>query len=176
MQSFTGNIDVDRDILLTLEDTDLENLCHTTSTIHQLYDNDLWYHKILQLYPDMPYLTLNVDETRALYYKLKYNQWTDIIYFVSDHPNLLNWALNQTNYHKFVEHNIWKKFNQINNNRARERKIIFKDLLIFLLNHKFWVDKEVKFKSVLLNRLNFFKENDLKNKDLYNLYLQIFND
>lgn len=40
--SFTGNRDVDHIILLSLDDVNLENVCHSSAIIHQLCNNDLY--------------------------------------------------------------------------------------------------------------------------------------
>src|SRR5687768_18524472 len=100
IDSFTGNKDVDYDILLSLDDVDLEHICHSTSVIQKLCHNDLWYRKILVSYPTLPYMNIPY---RELYYKLKYNSWTDILIYAEYNNEILtNWVINHTNYDNYV--------------------------------------------------------------------------
>ena len=72
----TGHPDVDFNILYHLPDEQLEHVCQTDRYAHSLCNDYLWFLKSRQLYPTISELKL---PWQTLYYKLKYQQWTDII-------------------------------------------------------------------------------------------------
>jgi hypothetical protein len=79
MSYLTGHPDTDLIILSQLDDLDLEYFCRTNQTIHHLcHHSDLWYIKLASTY-QFPNLYLEPQEYKTLYYKIKQNQWVDII-------------------------------------------------------------------------------------------------
>lgn len=169
VNSITGNKDVDYDILLSLNDVDLENISHVSSVIHLLCHN-LWYRKVLISYPTFPYIEIKY---RELYYKLKYNKWTDLIVYAEYMNNdiLINWIINQENYNQYVKSTILKFLKNINNHHRHHKLILITNLYTFIHNHKRQLCKNKEFKNTAIERLHYLIRETSALSELYMLYI-----
>ena len=169
VNSITGNKDVDYNILLSLDDIDMENICHASSMIRLLCHN-LWYRKVLISYPTFPYMDIKY---RELYYKLKYNKWTDVIVYAEYMNNdiLINWIINQENYNQYVKSTILKFLKNINNHRLHNKLILITNLYTFIHNHKRWLFMDKAFKNTTIERLHYLINEIPNYAELYMLYI-----
>lgn len=181
MESITGNTDTDFKILLLLDDLDLENVCYSSDHMHQLCNNSyLWYQKILTLYPDFPLLSIETNEYKALYNKLKYQQWTDIVTWaeVNHFDALLAWILLQKDYEMYFIKTVGKLQNisAITGDKNR-RRIIMIEMYRFLHTHQLIVNtpKFIKFKITLINKLEELSIANPELIELFDMYIDIFN-
>lgn len=173
--NLTFNKDITYEVLLLLDDMDLENLCYLSSDIHDICNNQqLWYMKILNTYADLP--VMNVDY-KILYYKLKYDQWTDLVVYAENNDLLMHWISSQPKYQKFVISKIGQYQNAMATvtGSINKRKNLHQ-LLIFLYNHKRWLNSYLKYKAMVLHKLQGFINEEDKSSDLYQLYIKLFLD
>lgn len=103
--------DVDLTILHQLDDLDLDHVCYINKSLHHLSTtSNFWFVKCNPF--QLPTLNLNPQEWKALYYKIKYNEWDHLVQFAEKTNNIhfLNWIIKQPAY----IHKIDKRYNQLN--------------------------------------------------------------
>lgn len=173
METFTGNEDTDLYILSLMEDEDVENLCDANTTMHHLCKK-IWIHKIKLLYPDFP---LNLaEQNKAMYYKLKYNKWSDIVTWTEiNHVPLSKWIINNPIYSNYVMSTISKQLNAIH--VAREKYIktpLAIALFKFIYTHRqlFNTDEWMKFKNALILKLISLRDQEPDLYDLFDMYIK----
>ncbi len=174
MDSFTGNKDVDYEILLLFTDVELEQFCQSSKSIHYLCDK-IWYRKILHLYPTFPHLNLTIDEYRALYYKLRDQKWTDLVVYFEDNIEFNIWLLEQKDYTNFFVKSVNIYINTIPIVSYKEKIQLIQELYTFLYNHYLWIKNHPKFHQEVINKLNNFIIDAPENQELYELYIKLFN-
>ena len=175
--SITGYEDTDYEILLLLDDLDLENLCYSSEQMHKVCENSyLWYRKILKLYPDFPQILANY-EYNALYYKLKYDQWTDIIVWADIHnPQLLKWAMGQPNYKSFFVKSVQKILNSnMVGNYSQQRTNAIK-MYQFLYTHRQMLKTMPKLFDMIMYKLKELSDTAPSMKELFDLYVKFFKE
>ncbi len=171
--------DTDLIILSLLDDVDLENVCEANQSMHDLcLYSDLWLTKIKALY-DIPHLDIDSKEYKALYYKLKFNQWTDIVVWAEHNhmEELSEWIIYQENYKKFYILHADTFMNSITQvERIQKKKTLAIELFKFIYTHRLILNTTVKlkgFKKVLLNKLDDFASGEYKEVfELFKKHLQ----
>ena len=176
--SLTGHADTDFKVLLLLEDLDLENLKETSKFVHLTYDHFyLWFCKIKYLYPDLPILS-HFTAYRALYYKLKYNKWSDIVTYADVHhlDTLSHWIIHQHSYVRCFDARIIKmvKASQLHNTINNKKIIINIFSFLFVHHHLINHPKKASFKLLMYSKLNEFSLRAPDLKELFDLYIKIF--
>lgn len=168
--------DTDLIILSLLEDIDLENVCEANQSTHNLcLYPDLWITKIKSLYYDFPYLDVDGKEYKALYYKLKYNQWTDIVVW-SEHnkmKELSQWIVHQKTYENFYILHAKYLMNNIKKVNHNKKKILAIELFKFIYTHRLILNTTLKmkgFKMVILNKLDEYASTELYYKEIFDLF------
>jgi hypothetical protein len=175
METFTGNEDVDLYIMLMMIDEDIEILCETNVYMHYLC-RKLWLNKIKLLYPNFPILKLTYIEYKALYYKLKYNQWSDIVVYAELNNNLLlQWLIENNNYEKYVINTVIKYLKSIGTTQAMTIQISSAiNLFKFIYTHRqlFNKNKWAKLKNIIKLKLIELRDTIPEIHDVLDLYLQ----
>lgn len=159
------NQDIIHEIMLHLEDVDLENL----REVCRLYRNDIYIHKIKLLYPDFPL----VDHHKAIYYKLKYNKWQDLVIWSENKP-LSTWILNQQQYKDYFVEVVSHYMDMIKVLSIKHKRITWLDLFLFFYNNRLHVKKYPMFHNMVIIKLNEFINVMPIYTDLCNMYLQEF--
>lgn len=102
---------------------------------------------------------MTLKEWKMLYYKLKYQNWTDIIIWAehNDYDVFMDWIINNTDYINFITTKIDYLINILNN---LENIFDIRDTLIqlfnLLYNHKFWFNNNPNYKKALLKNLEIY--------------------
>ena len=167
--------DTDLIILSLLEDGDLENICETNQAMHYLcLFPDLWFTKLRLLYSDFPRLDINGKIYKALYYKLKYDQWTDIVVWTEhNHINTLsNWIILCKNYYIFVEKYVLNYSKIIEMASNKNKKLLAINLFKFVYTHRYRINliAEPDLKITMLNALDRFVLTCPYYKEIFELF------
>lgn len=146
-----------------LEDVDIENLCSSYVFIHSIC-HKLWFHKIKLLYSDFSFLNFTSTEYKALYYKLKYNKWSDIVvYSELNDIKLSQWIIDNKSYNTYVKNTIGKYLSSINIARYKRIKIplaIYLFKFIFTHRQLIYTDKWLKFRNCIKPKLIYLKDTE----------------
>ena len=159
------NQDIIHEIMLHLEDVDIENL----REVCRLYRNDIYTYKLKLLYPDFPL----VDHHKAIYYKLKYNKWQDLVIW-SDNKPLSAWILNQQQYIDYFVNVTQRYLDMIKVLSIENKYKACLDLFLFFYNNRLHVKKYPRFRNMVIIKLIQIKYDIPIYTDLLKMYLQEF--
>ncbi len=161
-----NNKDIIYEIMMYLEDVDIENL----REVCQLYRNDIYTYKLKLLYPDFPL----VDHHKAIYYKLKYNKWQDLVIWSENKPILSAWILKQQKYEDYFVEVASRYINMLGVLSIENKYKISLDLFLFIYNNILHVKKYPKLHSMVIIKLNEFIYDMPIYTDLFKMYKQVF--
>ena len=164
---------VNLEILLKLDDISLEHACQTNWFVRDTcYSSYLWYLKCQQLYPNIPIFKLNNREWKALYYKLKFNKWTDIVRWSEQYaPEIMDWAQYLKQYENYVIYNQNRYMDTIDTlDTDEDMDIILLEYYRFIVNHKRFLIMHPKTRKELINMLKTNISEDVT-EDIINAFL-----
>ena len=110
------SVDVDYYFFCLMDDLTREQCSYVNHAWHDLANTkQLWFTLCHQHY-HVPSCGFNEKEYKALYYKLKYNKWNDIVMYTTlkDNHILRNYIYNNCNYSRWLStliNNIIKTYN-----------------------------------------------------------------
>jgi hypothetical protein len=174
--AFTSLIDTDLLILYELDDVTLENVHEVNKRQHQLcYSTNLWQIKCG--YYDVNNFNMKPNEYKALYYKLKYNQWSLIIEWAEKYnQSLLEWCLYKDQYKRYLIKNIKNLQDIINLTSGKVNKTLLTVTLFkFIHCHQYNFNNNKlhswpTFKIVVLDKLFDLGVQNAEYKELFDMY------
>jgi hypothetical protein len=178
----TGIPEIDVNILLSLHDEDLMDMCYIDKYINTLCNNNYFcFLKIKQIYPTLPLPEEYKNNLKQLYYKI--NNLDKLIDFAIDtsDQSILNWLI--LNHYQLYKENMRNIILYLNKLQLRsisytEQVITFIDIIKFLIkNKKMFYTKDfdeprVAFHNSFLRILEQVKSEDYENLMYY--YNQLY--
>jgi hypothetical protein len=172
-------------ILHKLDDLDLDNMCYINKVLHQITINsNFWYVKC-QPY-QLSFLNLKPQYWKALYYKIKYNQWHHLIQYAEKHQNtsFLNWIIKQPSYINYVNQKV-KQFDKHDAKYITQKDTLYSKIkqfklvehYCFIYTHRYYFDQVQDLKFIINyqcgTEFNYLKLNNIL-VDLCEIYLEFY--
>lgn len=170
----TGIPEIDFNILLSLSDEDLMELCYIDTYINTLCnDNYFWFLKIKQIYPTLPLPEEYKNNLKQLYYDINtLHKLIDFAIEISD-QSILNWLI--LNHYKLYKQKFIHITNLLSNIHITsqgytEKFLTFITLIKFLIkNKKMFYTKDLDSARVTLNDTILRLLEEVKSEDYENL-------